>query len=123
MKYLTGFRDVISAEERSAEIAKSLGCGRNTNDVTRLWYRVIENENTGEAAIEVPEGDDKNLRGGEVSKLLTDAQIKSRGFIKDKKLSDLEDVPIIGGIPVATTGIGKVLYEMAIKPIMKAVGI
>lgn len=86
MKYIL-YPTKSDAQARSAEIATSLGCGREPEDVTRYWFGVLEHPDTKEAAIEIPDAQEENkLTGAEKTKLkLKDDLAKDGWFAGDKK--------------------------------------
>lgn len=146
MKYLP-FSDSLSADARNREIAKRLGCGRNPEDVTVYWFSVIakaDPENADDKATDVafmvpddewslldlkaPKDEQEILKPADakalpvkpetIQALKTDAQLKSEGWLKEVKTTDLESPPIVAGVKLSSGW----LWTNAIQPILKTFG-
>lgn len=79
MNYLV-FENKILAKNRSSEIAISLGCGSNSNDVTSEWFGVLEHPTTKKGGLIINLGEEDKLTDEEVNKLLTEEFMRQEGW-------------------------------------------
>ena len=79
MNYLV-FENKILAKNRSSEIAQSLGCGSNIDDVTSEWFGVLEHPTTKKGTLIITLGEEDKLTEEEVSNLLTEEFMRQEGW-------------------------------------------
>jgi hypothetical protein len=79
MNYLV-FENKILAQNRSSEIAVSLGCGSNIDDATVEWFGVLEHPVTKEGALAITPGEEDKLTEDEVSRLLSEDFMRQEGW-------------------------------------------
>jgi hypothetical protein len=76
MMYLI-YQSLQLAQDKSFETCLQVGC---TDDVTTYWFNCIENQNTLQGAIEVPEEQEYLLTTQEISELQTQQYMIDNGW-------------------------------------------
>lgn len=79
MKYLI-FPTLQDAKDRSMEICTQTGC---TDDDTTYWFNCIENQDTLEGAMEIPEDQENFLTTQEISELQTQQYMIDNGWFPE----------------------------------------
>lgn len=122
-KYLV-FPTTTDALSRSHEIFVGMCKAYDPEQVTQFAFGTIEHEDTKEGAMVIP--DDwlavkhyytkaELLEAADKANLETDAQLKSKGWLKDKPNSELEAPPIVMGMALSS----KWTWDTIIKPLAK----
>jgi hypothetical protein len=78
MVYLI-FSSLQGAQDRSQAICQQQGC---TGDITTYWFSCIENKNTLEGAMVVPEDQESLLTSEEISELKNEQYMIDNGWIE-----------------------------------------
>jgi len=76
MVYLI-FQSLQDAKDRSMEICIQTGC---TDNVTTYWFNCIENQDTLQGAMEIPEDQESLLTTEEISELKTQQYMIDNGW-------------------------------------------
>lgn len=84
MKYLT-YANRSDAQNRSAEIATAMGCGRGFGDITKYWFLAIEHPTTKAGALAVPSDEETKLTTPEKATLTDESTMKTAGWMPPPK--------------------------------------
>lgn len=83
MRYLI-YNSKSSAQSKTKEIADLLGCGKQTNDITKNWFGIVEHPSLPFYALCIPHGEEDKITKQQVNQLKTYEFMIANGWFVEK---------------------------------------